>query len=377
MSASPAQPSIVIAAGGTGGHIMPALSVGRAIESLAPGARVSYVCGAREQELDWYRAAGVEPHSFPSLPLGRGMRANVRAALALVTNTARVIRLLRRLQTDVVMGMGGYVAAPACFAAKLVGASIVIHEQNAVLGRTNRRLAARAKIVAGGYREIEVNVPQGRFHWTGNPVRESIGGLDATTARELMRFDPTRPVLAITGGSQGARDVNRLVARTLPLLDERPESAEWQVAWACGRLRYDECLAAAPPGSFKRLRVWMTPFVDEMDAFLGAASLVLARAGASTLAEISLCGLPSVLFPLPSAIGDHQARNADALVDAGAALRMSEETDSPEQLADAIVGLLQDTMRLQSMSEAARSLARPDAAQDLARLALDAAGVKL
>ncbi len=376
MSAPTKTTSIVIAAGGTGGHIMPALSVGRAIESLAPGTRVSYVCGAREQELDWYHAAGIEPYSFRSLPLGRGVIANTLAGLALATNTARAIWLLRSLRVDVVMGMGGYVAAPACFAAKLVGAPVVIHEQNAVLGRTNRRLAASAKIVAGGYREIERDVPEGRFHWTGNPVRESIGELDPTTSRELMGFDPTRPVLAITGGSQGARDVNRLVAKALPLLDQRSEASDWQVAWACGRLRYDECLEAAPPDSFERLHVWMVPFVDEMDAFLGSASLVLARAGASTLAEVAHCGLPSILFPLPSAIGDHQARNADALVNAGAAIRMSEVTDSPEQLADAIADLLQDTARLKSMSEAARSLARLDAAQDLAQLALDVAGVK-
>jgi len=360
---------------------MPAISVGNAIKKLAPDAVVFFVCGQREQELGWYRSAGIEPFCFPAQPIQRGIMANVRSAAALAANTVRARGLLKRLGAGAVLGMGGYVAAPACLAAMSSGIPVLIHEQNAIAGRANRWLAKGARIVAGGYREIEKSAPRGRFHWTGNPVRETIGTATRRDACARLGLNEERPVLAITGGSQGARDLNRFVGEALRLLDartagcdSREKRASLQTIWACGREKIEECRSEYSPDSFHRIDARLFPFVEDMAPFLGAAWLIVSRAGASTLAEIALCGLPAILFPLRTAIVDHQARNADALVSAGAAIRMSEFDDSPKSLADAIDALVGDPRRLQNMGDAARRLAKPDAATDLARLALDSMG---
>jgi UDP-N-acetylglucosamine--N-acetylmuramyl-(pentapeptide) pyrophosphoryl-undecaprenol N-acetylglucosamine transferase len=357
---------------------MPAMAAGRALVKAEPGSRVYFVCGRREQELRCYHTAGVEPFTLPVRPMGRGKRENLRGAAGLAWSVLRSILWLRQWRAEVVVGMGGYVAAPMCLAALAMRKPLILHEQNAVMGRTNRRLARWAAAVAGAYPQIDAQTPAGRFHWTGVPVREGIGSADRYEARARLNLEAGRPVVVVTGGSQGARDLNRMVGEALRELD-REEGAGLlngagvslrppQVIWACGQTRFEECQRQFTPESFHEISVRLIPFVENMADFWAAADLAVARAGASTLAEIALCGLPSILFPLPSAVGGHQARNADALVFQGAARRMSEVEDEPKDLAYAIRALLGDHGRLEAMGRAARAMAKPEAARELAEL---------
>lgn len=365
--------AIVIAAGGTGGHIMPAISVGHALAALAPQCAPLFVCGRREQEREWFNAAGIEPFALPARPMGQGIAGRIAGLGVLAFNTINAMRYLLRVRARAVLGMGGYVSAPTCLAALILQRPILIHEQNAVLGWVNWWLSGRAKIVAGAYREIESAAPKGRFRLTGNPVREGIGAMDRAEGRRAFGLDPERPVLVITGGSQGAQSLNRFVGEMLWRLDAQEQAAGLQVIWAAGKNRHEECMQQFAPESFQRLTLQIHPFIEKMEAFWAAATLAVARAGASTIAEVTLCGVPAVFFPLRTAAQDHQSRNAEALVHAGAAIRMSEYEHLPQELADALLLLLGNSKRCALMSRAAHKLARPHAARDLARLALEAA----
>ena len=352
---------------------MPALAVGQALVDLDPTVNLRYVCGQREEELALYAAAGVTPQAFPVRPIRPGLSGHWTAGLALVAAVWRARRLIQTLRPRVILGMGGYVAAPACLAGLAARVPVVIHEQNAILGRANRWLARWVWRVAGAFDELAGATPPGRFVRTGIPVRPTIGTVDRDAGARRFQLDPGRPIIAVTGGSQGAQSLNRFIARALPALAEAADRCgRPQLLWACGRNRYEECLREAPEAARERLSARLTPYVEDMDCFLAAADIIIARAGASTLAETMLCGKPTIVFPLRSAIYDHQRLNAQALVRAGAALMLSEYEDAPATLADTVAGLLQDPDRLTAMGQAARALAAPHAARDLATLLMEA-----
>ncbi len=372
LSQTASRACVLIAAGGTGGHIMPALSVGAALQRLAPGWRVIYACGRRPQEREWYEQAGVTPFDFPVSPIQGGVFSKVASVWTLGECVWRSRALVTREKVDAVLGMGGYVSAPACVAAALMRRPVLIHEQNAVLGRANRRIAPWACLVAGAYPSVGESLPAGRFRWTGNPVRPGFGQVRRDEGRRRLGLDLNRPALAITGGSQGALSLNAFVGRALRSLDASGAGRGWQVVWACGHRGHEACLKDFAPESFKEMDVRVTPFVQEMDCLLAAVDCVVARAGASTLAEVALCATPSILFPLRSAINDHQRLNAQAMVEAGAARALSEHEADPEELVNELTALMGDESRRSRMSRSARTLARPKAAEALARLVMDA-----
>src|SRR6266498_1267414 len=365
-------PRVLIAAGGTGGHVFPALALARALKELAPAASVRFAGTSRGIENQAVPAAGFPLDLLPILPLSRRVSMEtVLSPLAAVAGTGAALRLLRRHHIEAVAGMGGYVTLPVAVAARLARVPVVLHEQNAIPGIANR-LAARFA------RKVAVGVEAAAEAFTvGNPVRPELARLDRNRLRELgqkeLGLDPDRATLFVFGGSQGARHVNQALVAATPYW---PHPERIQILHACGRR--DEAdvrqawRAAAPEA--RGLQVRVEPFIERMDLAYAACDLAITRAGAVTVAELTATGVPAILVPLPHAAADHQAGNARAVAAAGGGLVVRDADLTGERLAATAAPLLEDPERLAKMSASMASLAFPAAAQELAALVLEAAG---
>lgn len=354
----------IVAAGGTGGHMFPAEALAR--EMAARGWRVVLATDRRGEQ--YAHAFPAEERLALDAATGSGPIGLARAGVAIVRGVVQAQAAFRRLDARVVVGFGGYPSAPALVAAILQRRPTVIHEQNAVLGRTNRILAPYVGTVASSFPTLEQASPsvKARAQVVGAPVRADIRALyDRPYAAPQ---DGPIHVL-VTGGSQGARILSETTPRALALLPEairarlkvqqqsRPETLE------AARQIYLEAGIDAE----------VAPFFRDMASRLSAAHLVIGRAGASTCAELAVAAMPSILIPLKIATDDHQRLNAKLLTDVSAAEVILEDDLTVDSLTDAIRTVLADPARLASMSAAARSVAIPDAARRLADLAEAAA----
>jgi UDP-N-acetylglucosamine--N-acetylmuramyl-(pentapeptide) pyrophosphoryl-undecaprenol N-acetylglucosamine transferase len=355
----PAVQPIVIAAGGTGGHFFPAEAL--AAELLARAHRIVLMTDARSAGLSSPVFAGHEQYIIRGAGIaGRGAWRGAKAIGSLAAGVMQARGILARISAASIVGFGGYPCVAPVLAARLLRKrpSVILHEQNAVLGRANRFLAGRADVLALGFEATE-RVPVGvRTEVTGNPVRSAI-----TALAQTGYVAPTHRIrLLILGGSLGARvfsDIVPAALRSLPdalrarlsvVQQTRPEDLE----------RVKAAYAAAG------IAAELAPFFPDVAARLVAAHLVIARAGASTVAELAVVGRPSILVPLPGAIDDHQSANARALAAAGGARVVPQAEFTPETLAQRLTGLLGVPAMLAELAVGARSQARPDAASRLA-----------
>ena len=350
---------VLIMAGGTGGHIFPGLAVAEAL--AAAGVPVVWLGAADGLETRLVPARGIALETVPVSGLrGKGLAVRLRAPLMLLRAFAASLGVLRRVRPRSVLSLGGYVAGPGGVAAWLLRRPLVVHEQNALAGFTNRVLARLARRVLAGFADALPGV-----EWVGNPVRAAIAALPPPSVRFDTRAGRLR--LLVLGGSQGARALNRALpqalARLAPLL--RPE-----VLHQCGARGVDDTRAAYA-GAAVTARV--EPFIDDMAAAYAWADLAICRAGALTIAELAAAGLGAILVPFPHAVDDHQTRNAAALVAAGAARLIPERDLDPARLADLLGDLLGDRARLLAMATAARTQARTDAAAAIARVCVEVA----
>jgi UDP-N-acetylglucosamine--N-acetylmuramyl-(pentapeptide) pyrophosphoryl-undecaprenol N-acetylglucosamine transferase len=368
---------VLVAAGGTGGHVMPGLALARVVLEREPTATVTFAGTTRGIETRAVPEAGFQLDLLPILPLSRRLALeSLLAPFAAVAGTVAAWRLLRRRRVDAVCGMGGYVTLPVAAAARLAGVPVVLHEQNAVPGLANRLAARLAERVAVGIAEAAEGLPAGRTVVTGNPVRPELARLerDALRGEALQAFGLAwqRRTLLAFGGSQGARHINQALVAATP---HWPDPRGLQILHACGRrdeaMVRDAWAAAAPDA--RDLLVRVVPFVDRMDLAYAAADLALTRAGAITVAELTAAGVPAVMVPLPHAVGGHQAANARAVAAAGGAVVIDDAQLDGARLASTVAPLLGDLDVLAGMSAAMRGLAHPDAADQLASLVLAAA----
>jgi UDP-N-acetylglucosamine--N-acetylmuramyl-(pentapeptide) pyrophosphoryl-undecaprenol N-acetylglucosamine transferase len=292
-----------------------------------------------------------------------------------VAGVGAAIRLLKRRRIDVVAGMGGYVTLPVALAAKLSGIPVVLHEQNAVPGIANKLAARVATTVALGVAEAAAAFGSARTVVVGNPVRPELAHLDRDALREqaLAAFglDPARRTLFVFGGSQGARRINNaLIDATASW--PRPDTI--QVLHACGKRDEDAVRAGWAAVEPRGLWVQVVPFVDRMDLAYAATDLAVTRAGALTVAELTVAGVPAIMVPLPHATAGHQAANAAVLAAAGGVVHIPDAELTGPRLAEEAAVLLDDPGTLGSMGKVMRDLARPEAAEDLADTVLAAAG---
>ena len=353
---------VLIMAGGTGGHVFPALAVAEQLRGR--GVPVVWMGTQRGLEATLVPKAGIPMEWIGVSGLrGKGVRRLLEMPLMLGRAVWQAGIILRRLRPCVVLGMGGFTSGPGGMVARSLGIPLVVHEQNAIAGLTNRWLARVADRVLEAF---PATFPAARCAVAvGNPVRESIASLPPPAERFAGRSGRVR--LLVVGGSQGALALNQLVPQALALLDasERPET--WHQAG--GRLHAAAETAYRTAGVAVRL----TPFIDDMAAAYGWADLVLCRAGALTVAELAAAGIGSILVPFPFAVDDHQTANARFLEQGGAALIRQQAELTPEMLAGLLREALGDRGRLLGMAEAARRLARLEAAEQVATVCLQQA----
>lgn len=349
------RPTIVIAAGGTAGHVVPALAVADALRDEA-GARVVFVGGERA-ERTLVPQAGYELRAIRIEGLSRtnplkALRAMARAALAL----GAALRILRALRPAAVMGGGGYVAGPVGAAAVLLRVPLVLTEADSHLGVANRLLARFARRVCLAF---PLDGRDGdRYLVTGRPVPPPV--TDRAGARERLGIPREGDLVLVFGGSLGARSVNDAAIEAFG-------DAPFRVLHACGERDYERLLPRVPRPGYD-LRPYLTPFGDA----LAAADLCVARAGGSIF-EVAAHGLPAILVPYPRAAADHQHGNARWMAEAGAAIVIEDAELTPQRLAHAVGELLADRGRLAAMARASASLARPGAAREIAGQVLEAA----
>jgi len=357
----PAAQPIVIAAGGTGGHFFPAEAL--AAELIARGHRIVLMTDARSGGLSSPTFAGHEQHVLRGAGIaGRGIWRGAKAIGALAAGVVQARGILGRIGAGCVVGFGGYPCVAPILAATSLRhrPSIILQEQNAVLGRANRFLAARADVLALGFQDTQ-RVPAGtKTEFTGNPVRPSISAL--AQAGYIAPSDRVR--LLILGGSLGARIFSDVVPAALGAL---PDSIRTRLS-VVQQTRPEDLERVRAAYAANGIAAELAPFFPDIAARLVASHLVIARAGASTVAELAVAGRPSILVPLPGAIDDHQSVNARALAAAGGARVVPQARFTSETLAEQLTNLLSDPAALAEAAVHARSQARPDAASRLANL---------
>ncbi len=361
---------IVIAAGGTGGHFFPAEALAAAL--VARGERVVLMTDARSGGLASPAFANAERHVIAGAGLaGRGTGKALAGGAALLRGVAQARRVLGALQPGAVVAFGGYPAVAPVLAARLLRRrpAIVLHEQNAVLGRANRLLSRFADRLVLSFANTE-KLPAGPATvLLGNPVRPAVAALQV---QGYTASDETIELLVL-GGSLGAKIFGTLIPAALALLPQDLR-ARLKVTQQC---RAEELAAARSTLRDAGIEAELAPFFYDVARRLTRAHLVIARAGASTVAELAVAGRPAILIPLPSAIDDHQRANADALAAAGGAWRLDQAGLTPELLAAQIETLLRAPETLQNAAAAASSAGQPLAAESLAGLVQDMmAGVK-
>ena len=354
---------ILIMAGGTGGHVYPALAVARALEEqsreivwLGTHRGIeSTVVPAANINIEWISIQGLRGKGVLTLLL-----APFRLVWALIQSTSVMIRH----RPAAVLGMGGFVSGPGGLAAWLTRRPLVIHEQNAVAGLTNRLLARLARVVLQAF---PGSFPAGlRPQTVGNPVRQDIAAIDDPASRFANRTGAIR--LLVLGGSQGALALNRTVPQSLALLST---AARPIVRHQAGKLTLQTAIDAYADAG---LEADVTPFIEDMAEAYAWADIVVCRAGALTVAEIAAAGLAAIFVPFPAAVDDHQTENARPLVDAGAAVIMQEQGLTPQLLADCLAELLSSRETLKERAVKSRALAQPDALGRITDVCLQAAG---
>lgn len=360
MSASPR--SVMIAAGGTGGHVFPGLAV--AEELRAKGVPVVWLGTCRGLEARVVPAADIPIEWLDVRGLRRrGLRGWLTSPWMIARGTLQALQAMRRHRPRTLLGMGGYVSGPAAAAARLLGIPLLIHEQNAVPGFTNQKLAKLAARVMTGFSGVLEDT--GKAVHTGNPVRAAIAATPPPEARVRSGDGPLR--LLVLGGSQGAAALNEAVPAALARLDPRLRPEVWHQT---GRDQVDATRALYGQHG---VEAQVMPFIDDMAAAYAWADLAICRSGALTVAELAAVGVPAVLVPFPYAVDDHQTANARHLVARDAAVLFPQEHLTADRLATVMTELLGDRAHLQTMAANARAMGIPDAATRVAQLCLEVA----
>jgi UDP-N-acetylglucosamine--N-acetylmuramyl-(pentapeptide) pyrophosphoryl-undecaprenol N-acetylglucosamine transferase len=359
--------TILFAGGGTGGHLMPALAIADAMVRLDPRIRPFFVGSERGVEAN---VLPQRPWPYELLPLQpirrRQWWKNVTLPMALYRVVRRVEELVASQRPRLVVGTGGYVAGPVVWTALRAGVPGLLQEQNAFPGIATRRLTPKVRQVHLGFPEARRFLrpgPQTQILDSGNPIQPPPSPKpDPASARSRLGLAPNRPTVLVVGGSQGALAVNLAVDAALAL---GLWPAGVQLIWQTGAGTYDRFASREDHG-----RVLIRPFLDPVAEAYAAADLVVARAGAMTIAELCAWGLPAILIPLPTAAAGHQLTNARALADANAALLLEQRFATGKKLSETIVSLLSYPARMADIASAVRVRAHPDAADVIAASAL-------
>jgi len=360
-SAAMGKIKVLIAAGGTGGHVYPAIAIADALREKNADTDILFVGTKDHMEWETVPKAGYDITSIWISGFHRRLTLkNMLFPVKLGTSIVQSIGILYNYQPDCVISCGGYAAGPIGWVAAKKNIPLVIQEQNSYPGVTNRLLGKQAARIFTAFKEAEGYFPAGKVTLTGNPTRKSLTKTEQSKALDHFGFTGDKKTLLVLGGSGGARSINEAVSQhILTLHDEM----ELQIIWQCGSRYYDRLRRDVDSDNIENLL--LKDFIHNMPEAYAAADLVISRAGALSCSELALTGKPSILVPSPNVAGDHQTKNARSMVDEGAA-DLIEDNQLKDLLVDRVKELINDNKRLEAMSQAARKLAHPDAAQIIA-----------
>ena len=356
---------IIVSGGGTGGHIFPAISIANAIRELRPNAEILFVGAEGRMEMKRVPAAGYEIVGLPVQGFDRkNPFKNISVLWKLMKSRRMAKRIIKEFKPNVVVGVGGYASGPTLNMAAKAGIPTLIQEQNSYAGVTNKLLARGAKKICVAYEGMERFFPKEHIVFTGNPVRQNLK--DATIvykdALEQFGLDEKKRTVLIVGGSLGARTINDSVLSCLELIRQQDEV---QFIWQTGGYYHAEITETLRRAGCPENLV-VTDFISDMASAYAVSDLVISRAGAGSISEFCLLGKPVILVPSPNVAEDHQTKNALALVKKNAAIYIKDD-EARQTLLPRAIALVQEPLQLKELSDNILTLAKPNAAMDIAR----------
>ena len=348
----------IISGGGTGGHIYPAIAIANELKARHPDAEFLFVGASDRMEMEKVPQAGYEIEGLWISGIQRKLTLkNLLFPFKLISSLWKATKIVKRVKPDVVIGTGGFASGPLLRVASGKGIPCVLQEQNSYPGITNRLLAGKARKICVAYDGLERFFPAEKIVKTGNPVRQDL--LDVRTKRaealEFFQLQPGKKVLLVLGGSLGARAINELVKKHLSLFREK----DVQVLWQCGKLYYEEF------EKYTDNTIRVHAFINQMALAYAAADVVISRAGAGSVSELSIVGKPVIFIPSPHVAEDHQTRNALAVTEKNAAVLIREK-DLDSNFEKEFTALIASEERQRELGENIRQLALPDATGDIA-----------
>ena len=363
------KPCILVAAGGTGGHIFPALSVVEVLTERYPPLRPVWLGSSHRMESRLIPARGIEFIGLRQTELRRkptvgNVLYNLRSIWFLLLSVIRSIGIVRRLKPRLVLSTGGFAAGAAGIAAWLTRTPLVIIEPNAYPGLTNRWLGRHATLVFTAYPQARKYFPEDRTYTVGAPTRKDISRIDRDEARRMLGLHEDEILVLATGGSQGASTINRVLPGAMRIVYEKLPAVLLRTVHQCGYGKSGAVEVDAELLSDDRYQV--LEFIEDMPRYMAAADAIISRAGASTLSEIACLGVPAILIPYSHSAENHQVKNARAWESAGAAYCIEESDLDAPSLAEKLIALLADPGRRRTMGDAARSFGDPSAAEKIA-----------
>jgi UDP-N-acetylglucosamine--N-acetylmuramyl-(pentapeptide) pyrophosphoryl-undecaprenol N-acetylglucosamine transferase len=358
---------IIISGGGTGGHIFPAIAIANALKAIDSSIDILFVGAKGKMEMEKVPAAGYPIEGLWISGIQRRLTLdNLAFPFKLLSSVMKSRRIIRKFRPDAVVGVGGFASGPLLYAATSMGIPALIQEQNSYPGITNKLLAKKVSRICVAYDGMERFFPKDKLILTGNPVRQDIVNLDGKRPRALEEFGLSdgKPVLLIIGGSQGALSINRCMKESLG------NTEGMQVIWQTGKSYVQEAREAVQLAGASHVKVY--DFISRMDLAYAASDVVISRAGAGAVSELSLVKKPCILVPYPFAAEDHQTRNAIALVNHGAAL-LIRDGEAPQQLMSAAQELLTNEDRRRSLQQNISKLGIRNSAEVIANEILNLA----
>lgn len=350
---------VIISGGGTGGHIYPAIAIAKSIQQHFPNCAILFIGAKGRMEMEKVPQAGFEIHGLTIAGFNRkSLVKNVSLPLKVFNSLFGVRSILRKFNPQVVIGVGGYASGPTLKMAQWMKIPTVIQEQNSFPGKTNLLLAKKAFAIAVAYDGMERFFPKEKLVLTGNPVRTDI--LDWRNKKSegyaFYRLDASKKTVLIMGGSLGAKTLNESVLKQLNTIEKRDDI---QVIWQCGTTNFSQLQERSIP-----INVHLLPFIEKMDLAYAVADVIVSRAGATSISELSLVAKPTILVPSPNVSEDHQTKNAMALVQKEAAVMVS-DAEASEQLWNRIFTLLDDEKMGERMSDSLSRFAKPNATHEI------------
>ncbi len=357
--------NIILSGGGTGGHIYPALAIARSILEIQPNAKILFVGANGRMEMEKIPAAGFTIRGIDIIGLQRKINLkNFFLPFYLLKSIQQVKHIFRAFQPDMVIGTGGYVSFPVLLMAQLQNIPSYIQEQNAYAGLANKLLAKRAKKIFVAFENMEMFFPKDKIVFAGNPVRNDLLNLNKEKALQHFQLNSAHPVVLVLGGSLGAKSINEAILGNIEYFIQN----RIQLIWQMGKNFYSQ-LSFEVKKKLEVPNVVYKEFIYEMDKAYAAADVIISRAGASTIAELSVVSKPSILIPSPNVTDDHQTKNAQAMVHQHAAL-MIKDTEVNKQLMNTLDHLLKNKTLQDTLSQNIQKFSKPEASKNIAQIIL-------